>query len=69
MKTIAIFDDLENNREDYDNLMIKYSGANKIDILLNSYYENKKKKFFQSILYLKKKIFFDQNFKRIVRYR
>ena len=56
MKTIAIFDDLEHSREDYDNLMTKNSGTNKIAIiLLNSYYENKKKNIFSIYSLLEKK--------------
>ena len=64
MKTIAIFDDLENSREDYDNLMMKSSKTNKIAIvLLNSYHENKKKNIFSIYSLLeKKKHFFEQNF-------
>ncbi|MAH97865.1 MAG: hypothetical protein CMA12_00750 [Euryarchaeota archaeon] len=60
MKTIAIFDDLENSREDYDNLMMKSSKTNKIAIvLLNSYHENKKKNIFSIYSLLeKKKTFF-----------
>ena len=47
METIAIFDDLEHNRKDYDNLLMESSETNKITIiLLNSYYENKKKKIY-----------------------
>ena len=56
METIAIFDDLEHNRKDYDNLLMESSETNKITIiLLNSYFENKKKKFIQYTLCLKKK--------------
>ena len=33
MKTIAIFDDLEKTREDYDKLMMKSSKTNKIVII------------------------------------
>jgi len=43
MKTVAIFDDLENNKEDYHNLLKQNSKSNEITIiLLSSYYENKK---------------------------
>ena len=60
MKTIAIFDDLENMKEDYDNLMMKSPKTNKIIIiLLNSYYENKKKNIFSIYSLLEeKKTFF-----------
>ena len=60
MKTVAIFDDLENNKEDYHNLLKESSKSNKVTIiLLNSYYENKKKKIFSiySMLEKKKKYF------------
>ena len=61
MKTIAIFDDLEHNREDYHNLLMESSGSNKITIiLLSSYYENKKKKIYSIYSLLeKKKIIFE----------
>jgi surface carbohydrate biosynthesis protein (TIGR04326 family) len=56
MKTVAIFDDLEQNREDYQNLLKESSGSNKIIvILLSSYYENKKKKIYSIYSLLEKK--------------
>jgi surface carbohydrate biosynthesis protein (TIGR04326 family) len=56
MKTIAIFDDLEHNKEDYHNLLMESSGSNKITIiLLNSYYENDKKKIYSIYSLLEKK--------------
>ena len=61
METIAIFDDLEHNRKDYDNLLMESSETNKITIiLLSSYYENKKKKIYSIYSLLeKKKIIFE----------
>ena len=62
METIAIFDDSEHNRKDYDNLLMESSETNKITIiLLNSYYENKKKKIYSIYSLLEKK----RNFFRI----
>jgi len=62
METIAIFDDLEHNRKDYDNLLMESSETNKITIiLLNSYFENKKKKIYSIYSLLEKK----KNFFRI----
>ena len=62
METIAIFDDLEQNRKDYDNLLMEGCETNKITIiLLNSYYENKKKKIYSIYSLLEKK----RNFFRI----
>ena len=56
MKTISIFDDLENNKEDYHNIINNKSRSDKTAIILfNSYYENKKKIFIQYILFSKKK--------------
>ena len=56
MKTIAIFDDLENNKEDYHNLLMESSRSNKITIiLLSSYYENKKKNIYSIYSLLEKK--------------
>ena len=61
MKTITIFDDLENNKEDYHDIINNRSDKTVI-ILLNSYYENKKKIFIQYIPSLKKKrITFEKN--------
>ena len=63
MKTITIFDDLENNKEDYQDIINDRSRSNKTTIiLLSSYYENKKKIFIQYFLSLKKKkITFEKN--------
>ena len=56
MKTVAIFDDLENNKEDYHNLLKQNSKSNEITIiLLSSYYENKKKKIYSIYSLLEKK--------------
>ena len=56
MKTVAIFDDIENNKKDYNNLLKKNSKSNElIIILLSSYYENKKKKIYSIYSLLEKK--------------
>jgi len=56
MKTITIFDDLENNNEDYYNIINNRSISDKtIIILFNSYYENKKKNIYSIYSLLEKK--------------
>ena len=56
MKTIAIFDDLENINSAYHNTLMERSGFNKTTIiLLGSYYENKKKNIFSIYSLLEKK--------------
>ena len=56
MKTISIFDDLENNKEDYHNIINNKSRSDKTAIILfNSYYENKKKNIYSIYSLLEKK--------------
>jgi len=56
MKTITIFDDLENNKEDYQDIINDRSRSNKTTIiLLSSYYENKKKNIYSIFSLLEKK--------------
>ena len=63
MKTITIFDDLENNKEDYQDIINDKSRSNKTTIiLLSSYYENKKQNIYSIFSLLeKKKITFEKN--------
>ena len=56
MKTITIFDDLENNKEDYQDIINDKSRSNKTTIiLLSSYYENKKQNIYSIFSLLEKK--------------
>ena len=56
MKTIIIFDDLENNEENYRDIISDKSKSNKtVIILLSSYYENKKKNIYSIYSLLEKK--------------
>jgi len=62
MKTITIFDDLENNKEDYQDIINDRSRSNKTTIiLLSSYYENKKKNIYSIFSLFEKK---KNNFKK-----